>query len=110
MNSIVTLAPELRIRADAEVAMLDLVPPTEDQLDAAVAAIARLEAQRPTLVCCALGYSRSAVTAAAWLVAAGHEADVDQALERVRRARPQIVVGPEYRQVLRRWAERRDGF
>jgi len=70
MNSVVGLAPELRIRSDAHVDMLDLMPPTDEQLDAAVRAIMEFAGQRPTLVCCALGYSRSAVAAAAWLIAA----------------------------------------
>jgi hypothetical protein len=100
MNSVVDLAPELSIRGDAHVAMLDLTPPTEEQLDTAVRAIMRLAGQRPTLVCCALGYSRSAV-------ASGHAANTEDALEQVRRARPQVVVGPKFKLRLEEWAERR---
>lgn len=109
MNSVVGLAPELPIRSDAHVAMLDLSPPTEDQLDEAVHAIDALADRRPTLVCCALGYSRSAVASAAWLIAAGHATSPDDAIEQVRRARPQIVVGPKYRLCLEQWAEHRNG-
>ena len=109
MNSIVGLAPELPIRGDAHVAMLDLSPPTEDQLDQAVHAIDGLADRRPTLVCCALGYSRSAVASAAWLIAAGHAKSPEDAIEQVRRARPQIVVGPKYRLCLEQWAEHRNG-
>jgi protein-tyrosine phosphatase len=104
MNSVVVLAPELPIRGDAHVAMLDLLPPTEDQLEAAVRAIARLAARRPTLVCCALGYSRSAIASAAWLIAAGHATNADDALEQVRGARPQVVIGPKFRLRLEQWA------
>jgi len=104
---VVDLAPELAVRGDAHVAMLDLAPPTEDQLDQAVRAIMKLSGQRPTLVCCALGYSRSAVASAAWLIAAGHAANTDDAIEQVRRARPQVVVGPKYQLRLRQWAEHR---
>jgi hypothetical protein len=110
MNSVVGLAAELPIRGDAHVAMLDLVPPTDVQLETAVRAIMRLGDHRPTLVCCALGYSRSAVVAAAWLMAAGHAADTEEALEQVRRARPQVVVGPKFRLCLEQWAERRNGI
>jgi hypothetical protein len=110
MNSVVNLAPELPIRCDAHIAMLDLSPPTEDQLDAAVRAIIGLAGRRPTLVCCALGYSRSAVASAAWLIAAGHAGNPEDAIEQVRRARPQVVVGPEFRLRLVQWAERRNGF
>jgi membrane-associated phospholipid phosphatase len=109
MNSVVDLAPELTIRGDAHIAMLDLSPPTEDQLDAAVRAIIGLGGRRPTLVCCALGYSRSAVTSAAWLIAAGHAGNPEDAIEQVRRARPQVVVGPEFKLRLVQWAERRNG-
>jgi hypothetical protein len=107
MNSVVHLAPELQIRGDAHVAMLDLLPPTEDQLDAAVRAIKELAGQRPTLVCCALGYSRSAIASAAWLISVGHAANAEDALEQVRRARPQVVVGPKFRLRLEQWARRR---
>jgi membrane-associated phospholipid phosphatase len=104
MNSVVVLGPELRIRGDAHVAMLDLSPPTEQQLEAAVLAIEGLAQNRPTLVCCALGYSRSAVACAAWLIAAGHAVDVDDALRQVRMARPQVVISPLFRLSLERWA------
>ncbi len=44
------------------------------------------------LVCCALGYSRSATVVAAWLVATGRAPDADAAVARLRDARPQIVM------------------
>jgi hypothetical protein len=109
MNSVVDLAPELSTRGDAHVAMLDLMPPTEEQLDAAVGAIMSLAGQRPTLVCCALGYSRSAITSAAWLMAAGHASNCDDALEQVRRARPRVVIGLEFKSRLKQWAEKHNG-
>jgi hypothetical protein len=109
MNSVVDLAPELPTRGDAHVAMLDLMPPTEEQLDAAVGAIMSLAGRRPTLVCCALGYSRSAITSAAWLMAAGHASNCDAALEQVRRARPQVVIGPDFKSCLKQWAEKHNG-
>jgi protein-tyrosine phosphatase len=104
MNSVVDLAPELHFRGDAHVAMLDLLPPTEDQLDAAVRAIMELGGQRPTLVCCALGYSRSAIASAAWLIAAGHAANTEDALAQVRLARPQVIIGPRFKRCLEQWA------
>jgi hypothetical protein len=106
INSVVQLAPELPVRGDAHVAMLDLLPPTEDQLDAAVRAIKQLAGQRPTLVCCALGYSRSAVASAAWLISVGHAANAEDALDQVRRARPQVVVGPKFKLRLEQWARK----
>ena len=70
-------------------------------------AIEKLAARRPTLVCCALGYTRSAVASAAWLMAAGRAASIDDALQQVRRARTQAVVGDDFRLALEEWVERR---
>ena len=108
MKSVVALAAELPIRADAHVAMLDLVPPTIEQLNSAVDAIDSLAGQRPTLVCCALGYSRSAIAAAAWLIAAGHAADAEDALAQVSHARQQVRVGRELRLRLQQWVDQRN--
>ena len=47
----------------------------------------------PVLVCCALGYSRSAAAAAAWLLVTGRAADADAAIARVREVRPHLVLG-----------------
>ena len=48
--------------------MLDLVPPQPAQLRDAAASIERGRSAGPVLVCCALGYSRSAATVATWLL------------------------------------------
>ncbi len=84
--------------------MLDLVTPPVAQIDAAVRAIAELERQRPTLVCCALGYSRSAAAVSGWLLAAGKAESVDAAIEVVRARRPSIVLPERYRVALEQWA------
>ena len=107
IKSIVGLAPELHMQADAHVAMLDLVAPDADQLEQAVCAIAALAEYRPTLVCCALGYSRSAVASAAWLMSTGRAATSRDALQQVSLARPQIVAGAASLRSLEQWAERR---
>jgi len=44
-------------------------------------------------VCCALGYSRSAASVAAWLLRSGRASDADAAVAIVRAARPGIVLG-----------------
>src|SRR5262249_52254250 len=95
----------LPVRSNAHVPMLDLVPPTNEALEAAVRAIEKLAFSRPTLVCCALGYTRSAVACAAWLIAAGRAASVEDALQQVRRARTQAVIGNEFRLCLEEWVE-----
>ncbi|MDX8470135.1 phosphatase PAP2/dual specificity phosphatase family protein [Mesorhizobium sp. VK23B] len=51
--------------------MLDLLPPPADTLDKAVAAIEPARRRGTVLVCCALGFQRSATVIAGWLVATG---------------------------------------
>ena len=51
--------------------MLDLVPPPADTLDRAVAAIEAARKHGTVLVCCALGFQRSAAVVVEWLVATG---------------------------------------
>ena len=75
------------------VPMLDLLPPDPARLQAAVCRIERdCRDGDKLLVCCALGYSRSAIAVAAWLQASGRAASFEEALALVRRARPQVVV------------------
>jgi len=81
---------------------LDLEPPDSRQLEAAAAAIERLRQHGPVLVCCALGYSRSASAVAAWLLASGRAPSPEAALDILQRARPRVVLGPRHRQALAR--------
>ena len=71
--------------------MLDLVTPHPAQLRDAADSIERGRSAGPVLVCCALGYSRSAATIATWLVT-NRQAAVGDAIERIRRVRPRIVI------------------
>jgi protein-tyrosine phosphatase len=72
--------------------VLDLTVPDRATLAAAVRAIERRRTAGRVLVCCALGYSRSAAAVAAWLVATGRAADAAAAVELVRKARPQVAL------------------
>lgn len=83
---------------------LDLVAPSAAQCLAAAEAIESARRLGPTLVCCALGYSRSATAIAAWLLHSGRARDVDSAIDQVRKARPQVVLGPQQRQALQQLA------
>ncbi|WP_064746082.1 phosphatase PAP2/dual specificity phosphatase family protein [Lysobacter antibioticus] len=85
---------------DAVRPMLDLVAPTPVQLAEAAQDIERLRARGEVLVCCALGYSRSAAAVAAWLLRSGRAHSLDAAIETLRRARPAIVLGPAHRRAL----------
>jgi len=80
--------------------LLDLVAPNAAQCRAAAEAIEATQRRGPTLVCCAMGYSRSATAVAAWLLHTGRVSDVDSAIACLRQARPQIRLGPQQRQTL----------
>ena len=83
------------------VPMLDLIAPTSPQLAAAAEAIeAQLCDGGDVLVCCALGYSRSAAAVAAWLLQTGRAEHVDEAIARVRQQRPQLVLRDAHRMAL----------
>ena len=107
INSVVDLAAELRIDEEGfsyrSVPMLDLTVPTFEQLNAAVKAIEDLDSQRPTLVCCALGYSCSAAAVAAWLIASGRTKSVDDSIALIRASRPNIVLSRAHRRRLQEW-------
>ena len=89
--------------------LLDLVPPSVAELDTAVAALEDLAAQRPTLVACALGYSRSAMVVAAWALATSRAAEVDAAVALVTRARPGTTLSAAHRARLAEWQAARSG-
>jgi hypothetical protein len=80
--------------------LLDLVAPDPAALRAAAARIETARARGKVLVCCALGYGRSAAAIAAWLVATGRAADTDAAIAALRRVRPRIAVGEAARQAI----------
>ncbi len=86
---------------------MDLVPPTEEELEEAVVTLNGLMCHGPVLVHCALGLSRSAIVAVAWLYAFGGAVSLEEALETVRRARPQVALKPGHLDILRTWAEAR---
>jgi membrane-associated phospholipid phosphatase len=53
------------------------------------------------LVCCALGYSRSALSVAAWLLQSGRCDSVDAAIARIRAVRPQVVFSEAHLTLLK---------
>jgi protein-tyrosine phosphatase len=55
----------------------------------------------PVLVCCALGYGRSAAALAVWLVRTGRATDPAAALERLKQARPRLAVNSQQAQAVR---------
>jgi protein-tyrosine phosphatase len=103
-KAIVDLCAELPLdpqgRAYYSVPVLDLTAPTTAQCLDAAQAIERLHQHGPLLVCCALGYSRSATAVAAWLLTSGRAATVDEAVAMIRTARAQVVLHPAHREAL----------
>jgi protein-tyrosine phosphatase len=85
--------------------MLDLVPPSAADLRSAAAHIERARADGPVLVCCALGYSRSAAAAATWLLSSRTAKTAADAIDQVRGARPRIVVDTALRERIAAAAE-----
>jgi protein-tyrosine phosphatase len=89
------------------VPMLDLLVPEIDQIEQGVKAIAQAHAGGRTLVFCALGYSRSALLAVAYLTVS-RGIGLDDAVAMVRRARPGLVLSPRHLGQLRSWYEQRN--
>jgi protein-tyrosine phosphatase len=103
-KAVVDLCAELplnpRGRAYQSIPVLDLTAPSTEQCLAAALAIEQLRQQGPLLVCCALGYSRSATAVAAWLLHSGRANTVDAAVGMIKAARPRVVLHPAHRQAL----------
>ena len=108
LDAVVDVCAELPRRVDCPsytaVPMLDLVVPSCDRLARSAESVECHRAQgRRVLVCCALGYSRSAMTVVAWLRQTGRAASLDAAIDLVRTARPQIVLDAPQINALRDW-------
>jgi hypothetical protein len=80
--------------------MLDLVPPQPAQLRDASARIERGRSAGPVLVCCALGYSRSAAAVVTWLLTSDPARTLAEAIDTVRVARPRIVIDAALRAAI----------
>lgn len=102
--AIADLSAELPCRVEGkvyrELASLDLIAPNTAHCLQAATAIENLRGHGPVLVCCALGYSRSATAVAAWLLHSGRCRSVAEAVSLLRQARPQIVLGRAHLQAL----------
>jgi protein-tyrosine phosphatase len=63
--------------------MLDLVAPAPDKLRTIAETIERARTVEPLLVCCALGYGRSAAAVATWLLITGRASSTEDAIARI---------------------------
>lgn len=92
--------PDALRRRYRNVPMLDLAAPSAAQIEAALGALDALHAHAPVLVHCGLGFSRSALIIAAWLLRRGISSNLDDAVRLVRAARPQLVLTPAQLDIL----------
>lgn len=101
-HQIVDLASELSLhhQGGQSHGWLDLTEPTPETLLHAARVVEDACGSGPVLICCALGFSRSAAVTVVWLCIYGQQSSVDSALQRVRLARPQIVIKPALRQII----------
>ena len=73
--------------------MLDLVPPSVNELCQAARKLDRLQAENAqVLVACALGYGRSVAVVLTWLLATGRVPNLEQAINTVKRVRPKMAI------------------
>jgi membrane-associated phospholipid phosphatase len=102
--TVVDVCAELPFRAAVRhyrsVPMLDLATPSPAALRQAADAIAHGRRRGEVLVCCALGYSRSAAAVATWLCRSGHTASADAAITLLAQDCPRIVLHARHRRAI----------
>lgn len=90
------------------VPMLDMVAPPAADLRRAADLLQQMLEQhaQAVLVCCALGYGRSAAVLITWLLRHGGCADIDSALAQLRLVRPRVVLPDATRaQIVLAWQQ-----
>jgi protein-tyrosine phosphatase len=81
--------------------LLDTMAPSSDELRRGAVWIGEQRAAGPVYIHCALGHGRSATFVAAWLLLSGRAASVEEALLRIRTARPGVGLAPAQMSRLR---------
>jgi protein-tyrosine phosphatase len=89
-----------------QISVLDLTAPSPALLEEAVDFIREQSARGRVYVHCELGYSRSALVAAAWLLASREAHSVPEAIRRVTSARPVARLGSRHVAALEEFARR----
>ena len=74
---------------------LDLVRPPPGSVSDAARLVETLRPEGPMLVCCALGFQRSAAVVGTWLVATGRAGDASAAVARITQAGRRIHLQPD---------------
>jgi hypothetical protein len=86
--------------------VLDLTAPDPEQLEEMLSFIEHESRTGTVYLHCKIGYSRTAAVAAAWLLRSGRASSVSEAIDSVRRVRPQVVIRPEVLAALKHFAAR----
>ena len=80
-----------------------MTPLSIKQCQLAAETIDQFKKQGSVLVCCALGYSRSATAVIAWLLLTQRAANVEDAITKVKTARCSVVISSKQKAVLINW-------
>lgn len=84
---------------------MDLVAQTPAQIQEAVLKLTELTESGTALICCALGLSRSAITAAAYLITQNLNLTAEEAIDKVKQQRPQVVFDRKQTAALKQWEQ-----
>jgi len=74
---------------------LDLLPLSAASIRDGALAVEEARSRGPVLVCCALGFQRSAAVVACWLVRSGNAADAASAVEQITALGRRVHIKPE---------------
>lgn len=111
-NAVLDLTTEFHKSSQQKLAwrtipLMDLLVPGERDIVNALAELHQLHQSHSTvLICCALGLSRSATIAAAWLLTRGYANSVEQAIGLIASQRPQVVLTGAHIQRLKEFQEK----
>jgi protein phosphatase len=86
--------------------VLDLTAPTQAQLVEMSEFIGNHSRNGAVYVHCKIGYSRSAVAVAAYLIVSGKVKSTEEAFAMIRRVRPSVVIRPEVLSALSEFEHR----
>lgn len=106
-TSVVDLCAELPIGhfngAYTLIPVLDMTPLSPKECQQAAQIIEQYRQQGKLLVCCALGYSRSATAVIAWLLWTKKADNLQQAINKVKKHRHSIVISNQQQLILTNW-------
>lgn len=86
--------------------LLDLTAPSDDELDRALAFIRQHAAKGKVYVHCKIGYSRTAAVSGSFLIDTGQAQSAEDAILKLRKSRPTMVIRPEARATIQRYEKR----